>query len=159
MTTTTTTQLVRDAVEALDAVELGDGKYAYLASETARWYAVSEADMLDLGKMLSSAEPDAYSQWCARAEVVEMSAADLYEASLLDRTQIVGLIVGELERETGEVEVEAEVELSANDWSRRYTLRVQFGDELAGELPPRQLAEIAMEVLALAKLKMRLAGS
>lgn len=176
MNAKTTEEHISEAAEMLGAVKLGGGEYAYLAPETARWYVVSEADLADLGELLASDEPDVYSQWCAWTDSVEMSAADLYEAGLLDRTQVVALDVGEPDPETGTVEIEAEVELRANDWSLRGTLSVAgetsheatrlaglqpsgdsidcwiYGD-LASELPPELLVEIGSEVLALASAR------
>lgn len=62
---TNRTDARRAGVDRLDAVELPDGHYAYLAPETGSWYHITEYDICDLGEALLADEDDAYSVWCA----------------------------------------------------------------------------------------------
>lgn len=55
---------LRAGIDRLHAVQLSDGRYAYLAPETDSWYRITERDICALGDDLRSGEDDAYSLWC-----------------------------------------------------------------------------------------------
>lgn len=67
---------VRRAADYLDATRLPDGRWAYLARETGRWYRLDAVDMARLAWYLDYAHPavrrDAYSLWCADTPAEEM---------------------------------------------------------------------------------------
>lgn len=62
---TGTPDALATGLERLHAVDLGDGEYAYYASETACWYLTDESDVRLLGEALLAGDDEAYSTWCA----------------------------------------------------------------------------------------------
>lgn len=61
----TRTDRIQTAIDRLNATQLDDGDYAYLADETDAYYRVTEDDLEALGRMLDDGAPDAYSHWCS----------------------------------------------------------------------------------------------
>lgn len=64
------------AAERVDATELPDGRWAYYADETSRWYVVTAAELAKLCDYLDHDHEDiardAYSHWCAGISADEM---------------------------------------------------------------------------------------
>jgi hypothetical protein len=54
---------VREACEAIGAVRVGRGQYAYRDDAAREVYVSSGQDMLELARRLRR-DPDAYSRWC-----------------------------------------------------------------------------------------------
>lgn len=70
MTTTARAKTIRAAAH-ISAKEIGPGKWAYRADETARYYRVTSAELARLCDYLDDGEPDAYSRWCSDASAHE----------------------------------------------------------------------------------------
>lgn len=69
-------RLARAAAE-VGATDMGDGRWAYYADETSRWYVMPAKELEELCDYLDHDDPqirnDAYSHWCAgHSEVMEM---------------------------------------------------------------------------------------
>jgi len=68
MTTETLESDVQRAADYLSAAQLPDGRWAYFALETGRWYVMGDDDMARLVRYLDHEDPDvrraAYSIWC-----------------------------------------------------------------------------------------------
>jgi phage pi2 protein 07 len=60
------------AAEHVDAVDLGDGRWAHYATETSSWWVVSAAELEELCEFLDSDVKDPYSHWCAGTTAEEM---------------------------------------------------------------------------------------
>lgn len=60
------------ALDRLDALAMGDGRYMYRDDNTRQWYAVEVSELEDLGRRLEAGEPDAYSLWCAETSAEEL---------------------------------------------------------------------------------------
>src|SRR5690606_26432910 len=64
------------AAQHINAVDLGDGDFAYYADETSSYWVVDEDDLADLCDYLDDADEDirrdAYSHWCAGTVSREM---------------------------------------------------------------------------------------
>jgi len=60
---------VARAAEYIDAVDLGDGGWAYRAEETGSWWVITAEELEELCDYIDSDDPmiagDAYSHWCA----------------------------------------------------------------------------------------------
>ena len=69
---------IHAAAWRLDAVDIGDGEYAYYAYETRTWWVVSEEDLARLGAALLDGHGtgDDYSLWCAGIVAVEYDTLD-----------------------------------------------------------------------------------
>ena len=69
---------LRRAADAVGAVEMADGRWAYYAEETQRYYVMSAADLEDLCGYLDDEDEqvsgDAYGHWCAGTDDEEMPA-------------------------------------------------------------------------------------
>lgn len=62
------------AAKHVDAMDLGDDRWAHYADETARWYVVSADDLAELCDYLDDESTGGYSRWCADTDSEEMPA-------------------------------------------------------------------------------------
>jgi len=68
-------EAVAAAVEYLDAVQLDDGDYTYLAEETGEWCTVDADDMAMAGAAIVAGADDWYSTWCAVTPMIDTTVA------------------------------------------------------------------------------------
>lgn len=81
------------ALDRLDALAMGDGRYMYRDDNTRQWYAVEVSELEDLGRRLKAGEPDAYSLWCAETSAEELGPERSAPGTMVVPPECAGQIV------------------------------------------------------------------